>query len=168
MELLIPGLILVALMAWASTKIKKRAADAFVAETIETDSYRLVKPEGLLHVIGENENEFRAYTKDFGEDDENSRLRKATLDIDSFPGGDLASLRDEIVNAASHVETRSESPTSCELETRELVNETPVDGFYKFVAGNGAVHRLRFAVLPKHREDYRRKIDETLDSFHIK
>jgi hypothetical protein len=154
-------------MAWASTKIKKRAADAFEAEAIETSQYRVTKPEGLLHVIGDDENEFRAYSKEFGDED-SAKLRKATLDIDSFPAGDFAAIRNEVVNSATTVEMRVDSPTICDFQTEELVNEIPVTGFYKIVSDGNAVHRLRFAVLPEHRDDWLRKIDETLNSFHIK
>ena len=49
MEILIPGLILVALMVYVSTKIKKNAVDAFGEETITTDDFVLIKPEGFLH-----------------------------------------------------------------------------------------------------------------------
>ena len=71
--LIILGLILVALMVWASTKIKKTAADAFEPEFIETDAYSLQKPEGFLHVIGDETHEFMAYSKDFGKGDESLR-----------------------------------------------------------------------------------------------
>ena len=67
MELLIPGLILVALMVWASTRIKKNAAAAFDAEVIETESFSIRKPEGFLHVLNDDSGlAFRSYSKDFG------------------------------------------------------------------------------------------------------
>src|SRR6187399_163340 len=67
MELLIPGLILVALMVYASTRIKKIAAKAFEAETIETADFVIKKPEGFLNVInGDPRYAFEAYSKEFG------------------------------------------------------------------------------------------------------
>ena len=48
MEILIPGLILVGLMVWVSTRIKRNAAKAFEREEIETAEFSLTKPEGFL------------------------------------------------------------------------------------------------------------------------
>jgi hypothetical protein len=52
MEFLIPGLLLVAFMVWASTKIKRKSAEAFAAELIETKYFRLKKTQGFLNVLG--------------------------------------------------------------------------------------------------------------------
>src|SRR5436189_43661 len=102
MELLIPGLILVALMAWASTKIKKRAADAFEAETVETDRYILQKPEGFLHVLGDSDHEFYAYSREFGEGT-SSKIRRATIEIDVLRSANLAEIRNAIKGPADDV-----------------------------------------------------------------
>jgi hypothetical protein len=67
MELLIPGLILVGLMVYASTRIKRNAAQAFEQETIETAEYTLTKPAGMLQVInGDPGLAFEAYSKEIG------------------------------------------------------------------------------------------------------
>src|SRR4030095_7667083 len=166
MELLIPGLILVALMWWASTKIKKHAADAFEAERIETGSYSLQKPEGFLHVIGDEEHEFKAYSRDFGEGD-NTGVRQATIELDVFPGGHLAEVRDVIKSSAAEARDRTGGKNICELEADETANEIDLKAFYKIVAAGDAVYRLRFAVLAEHTDDYLRKIEETLDSFIV-
>src|SRR6476620_3282039 len=95
MELVIPGLIIVALMAWASTKIKKRAADAFETESIETDRYSLRKPEGFLHVLGDSEHEFYAYSREYGSGS-GSKVRRATIEIDAFKSASVADVRNGI------------------------------------------------------------------------
>ena len=67
MELLIPGLILVALMAYVSTRIKRSAVRAFEAEQIAVDGFSLEKPDGFLVRTGtEDRLLFDAYSKDFG------------------------------------------------------------------------------------------------------
>ena len=67
MELLIPGLLLVALMVYASTRIKRTAAEAFEPETIETDVFVLEKPEEFLNVINHDlALELQAYSREFG------------------------------------------------------------------------------------------------------
>ena len=71
MELLIPGLLLVALMVYASTKIKKAAAAAYEPESIETDRFAITKPEGMINPVNDDSPYlFEAYTKDFGVDDQ--------------------------------------------------------------------------------------------------
>ena len=81
MELLIPGLILVGLMVYASTRIKRSAARAFEAETVETAEFTLYKPDGFLSVLnGDPAYIFEAYSKDFGTgDDNNVRAARARI-----------------------------------------------------------------------------------------
>jgi hypothetical protein len=166
MELLIPGLILVALMVWASTKIKKQAADAFEEEVIETERYSLHKPEGFLHVIGDPDHEVMAYSRDYGTGDKIG-VRRATIELDIFPGNDLATVRDNVIQSATESRPGAETDGAYTLETDETVNEFAFLAFYKIVAGNSETYRLRFAVLAEHADDYLRKIDETLDSFTV-
>ena len=167
MELLIPGLLLVALMVWASTKIKKHAADAFEPEFIETEDYALQKPDGFLHVIGDQEHELRAYSKGFGTGDNNG-IRQATIEIDVFPATDLRSVRDSVRKAATESEVTTQATNVIELNAEESANEMTVSAFYKIVAAEKQIYRLRFAVLPEYLEDHRSRIEETLDSFTIK
>ncbi|MFN2413310.1 MAG: hypothetical protein ABR535_09715 [Pyrinomonadaceae bacterium] len=81
MELLIPGLIVVALMVWASTKIKRAAAAAYESETITIDDFTIVKPEGFIHPINEDSPfVFEAYTKEFGAEP-NENLPKVSAEV---------------------------------------------------------------------------------------
>jgi hypothetical protein len=85
MELLIPGLILVALMVYASTRIKKAAAKAYESEIVETDEFVLHKPEGFLNVVsGDPKYAVEIYSKEYGTDGaESARKATATLRIDA-------------------------------------------------------------------------------------
>jgi hypothetical protein len=166
MELLIPGLILVALMVYASTKIKKRAAEAFEEEHIETEKYSLQKPEGFLHVINSPDYDFEAYSKEFDEGD--FRIRRAKIEVDVFPGEGLDKVLERLIEGSTRSEVRSRTDTSALIETDEVANEIDQKVVYKFVAGRDTTFRLRFAVSSKHRDDYSSKIDETLESFELK
>jgi hypothetical protein len=166
MELLIPGLILVALMAWASTKIKKRAADAFESEAIETDIYSIRKPEGFLHVLGDTTHEFYAYSKEFGEG-ASSKIRRATIEIDILKTS-LQEARTAVKKSATKVDVRDSTTSTFELETDEIANEVAVRGFYKIVATPSGVFQLRVAVLSEYAEEFLSKVKETLDSFFIR
>jgi hypothetical protein len=167
MEILIPGLILVALMAWASTKIKKRAADAFEPESVETEDYFVRKPEGFLHVIGSRSHEFEAYSREFSAGDD-SQTRRATIEIDVLPDPSLAEARERINKTAPDLEVRREGPGLCEIIATETANQTPVTAFYKIMAAGNKVVRLRFGVVTEHRGEFEQRIDETLDSFIVR
>jgi hypothetical protein len=86
MELLIPGLILVALMVWASTRVKRDAASAFEPETIETPHFIFDKPAGFLHVLNDDSGfELRAYSKEYGSGD-NKGTRRAVIEVERLDG----------------------------------------------------------------------------------
>ena len=167
MELLIPGLILVALMVWASTKIKKTAADAFQEEFIETDAYSLRKPEGFLHVIGDEHHELMAYSREYGKGD-NTGVRKATIELDILPDTNLENAIESIRQSAISTDITSRSETEAEVNTEETANESTVYAVYKIVEKRDSVYRLRFAVLSEHKDEYLRKIEEAFESFTIK
>src|SRR5262245_36415410 len=70
MELLITGMIRVALMVYASARIKKSAAMAYDEELIDTDEFSITKPEGfIIPTNGDGRFAFAAYSKEFGTDD---------------------------------------------------------------------------------------------------
>ncbi len=166
MEILIPGLILVALMVYASTKIKKRAAEAFEAETIDTERYTFRKPEGFLHVIDSPNHDFEAYSKESGEGGDLGK--RATIEVDILQDVDLTNARESIRKAPSKFTVTEEAGDRFRIETEETANETGRKVFYKLVSVDNATYRLRFAVLSEHHADYLRRIDETLESFAVK
>src|SRR5438067_6433543 len=108
MELLIPGLILVGLMVYASTRIKRSAARAFEAETVETAEFTLYKPDGFLSVLnGDPAYAFEAYSKDFGTgDDKNVRAARATIRV--LDGIDLNKAVANVKNSVKPVSELSE------------------------------------------------------------
>ena len=163
MELLIPGLILVAVMVYLSTKIKKRAADAFNAESIDTDSFSLEKPEGFLHVVGDEQHEFMAYSKEIGEED-NSSIRRATIELDVLPETDIESVRKAISEASVDSDIRQDDI----IEADEQANEVAFRAVYKLCARGSSVYRLRFAVLAEHFDEFSGRIDDTIGSFITK
>lgn len=170
MELLIPGLILVALMVYASTRIKKTAAVAFEPEVVETETYSIFKPEGFLHVVASSKHAFEAYSKEFGDND-NARTRQATIELDVIPDGDLAGECERIKGAADEAEITVANVGEmkiCRIERTETANDTASHVVYKIVDAQNAIYRLRFAVLTEHKDDYVCKIDETLDRFIVK
>ena len=167
MEFLIPGLILVALMAYASTRIKKRAAAAFEPEVLDTEHYSFQKPDGFLHVVGDRDHELHAYSKEFGEYDE-SRVRRATIEMDIIRGTSIDAVVDEVRGSSTAFDMPVAGERIRRLETTEASNEAEFKCVYKIVGSEDGIYRLRFAVLPEYAADYTEAIEETLNSFNVK
>ena len=171
MELLIPGLILVALMAYASTRIKRSAAQAFEAETVETDDFVIQKPEGFLNVInGDPQFAFQAYSKEFGADDDRN-VRAATAKLRVLKSSSAADLVKQIRSSSTKVKNE--------------VSEVIGDGHYRVVEGERAESDTKYRVLYKLAErgrtayqlevavlesasDTMRRAEALLDSFELK
>jgi predicted nucleic acid-binding Zn-ribbon protein len=172
MELLIPGLILVGLMAYLSTRIKKSAAAAFEPERVETDEFYLLKPEGFLYPLNSRSGlPFEAYTKEFGED-EARKIRHARAELTIHEGAKL----DEVLeNVKKALETVALDEASKQGNRRvEIVDgparETGVEMavFHKIVESEGRVYDLKLAVLEEQKDAYVRRIEEMRDSFTVK
>jgi hypothetical protein len=171
MELLIPGLILVALMVWASTKIKDKAAAAFRPETIETEEFVIRKPDGFLHVINDDSDlAFRAYSQEYGKNELNGD-RQATIELDIHPDADLEEvLRIVSQNGAlSEVQTyldAGENAVTFVLDAEE--SDPRRVNRYKLVKRGDKIFELCFSVLYHYREAFSDAIDEAITNFQAK
>jgi hypothetical protein len=171
MELLIPGLILVALMAYVSTRIKRSAARAFEAETVETDEFVIQKPEGFLNVLnGDPKFAFQAYSKEFGEDaDRNIRAATASLKIIQGSAIDdqvarIRSMPDEITNEVSEVIGEKLYRV---VEGQRTEGGTKYRVVYKLAERGGTVYEFEVKAVASAVEPTRRA-EALLDSFELK
>lgn len=171
MELLIPGLALVAFMVWASTRIKRNAAKAFEREEVETREFSVIKPEGFLSVVDPPDGLlFSAYSKEFGVDAA-ERIRRATAEIRSFPNAHL----DEVVERAKIESNGTVSEQTgviggrkcANIVTERLEQGIPLEVHYKIISGPAAVYQLLVKVLPEYKDEFQPKIDAVLGSFSI-
>lgn len=171
MELLIPGLILVALMIYASTRIKKTAAEAFEPETIETEHFTFEKPEGLLLVLNGDPNlEAEGYSREYGEGDDVSQrqIRFAVSRTQGAPpdvvgervtaGSEIVSRETEIVGGTKFTVIEA-LKTEGELASRE---------FHKIGASDDNVFDLCVTALAEPDTAARRKIEQMISSFNLK
>jgi hypothetical protein len=168
MELLIPGLALVALMVWASTRIKRTAADAFAPETVETAQFTIKKPAGWLSIAVPTL-AFEAYTKDYAPPpNEEMRLGTATVevsneDLDAAAEAAIAGAKivDELREKVGDVHYRilTLNRSNDDLELLELV---------KLAEQNGKVYTFRIKSLAEPAADFRRDMEGMLDSFELK
>ena len=70
MEIFIVGVMVVALMVYVSTRIKKSAAQAYEPETIDAEDFTINKPAGFINPVNDDSAfVFEAFTKDFGTDE---------------------------------------------------------------------------------------------------
>ena len=172
MELLIPGLILVALMAWASTRIKKNAAAAFDAETVDTEQFVIRKPEGFLHVLNDSSGlAFRSYSKEFGKVGD-KEVRRATIEIERHAGTSIETLKSTIEAQAEKIisfETYLDAEEKAAwMTTNRIIDGGEFDVSYKLVERGADVWETRGTVLADYREDLAERIEAALDSVRVK
>src|SRR6476469_1316581 len=124
-------------MVWASTRIKRTAADAFDVEVVETAEFTIRKPAGWLS-IAVPKLPFEAYTKDYAPPpNEEMRLGTATVEV-SYEGLDNAAaaavdganiveeLREKVGDVHYRVFTLNRSDN--DLELLELVKLAEQNG----------------------------------------
>lgn len=168
MELLIPGLIIVALMVYASTRIKRSAAAAFEAEEIETDEFFIQKSEGFLHNLnGDPKYLFEAYSKEFSKADDKRRAGTATI-------SKIANARLDVI--AKEIAVRSKAHD----EINEVIDgqkyrlltasnddgELKIETLFKLAEKDGSVYKLEVVALDEMANEP--WVETFMDSFRVK
>jgi hypothetical protein len=148
MEILIIGGIIVALMVYVSTRIKKVSKLAYEREVFDTAEFSIIKPDEFIIPVDENSPfVFEARSRDLGED-EASDFYQCLATIQVQDGAEKAQ----------------------SFETQKTEKDVLFDVFHKTVpdsAGN-KIYELEIAVLPEFKEKYRSALDEMLNSFTVK
>jgi hypothetical protein len=171
MEFLIPGLILVALMVYASTKIKKSAAAAFEAERIETRDFIVEKPEGFLNALNRDASlELDIYSRDFGKGPAAGfRAVSAEVRIYSKRKPDqIAAAIAETVDVRSKIKEVIDGRKYLVIEARSDENEVEFRELYKLADRNGGVFEFRLKALKEIDSEIARKADLMFASFEVK
>ena len=172
MELLIPGLLLVALMVWASTRIKKTAAAAFEAETVETDNFVIQKPDGFLNVInGDPKFVFEAYSKEYGgegaEDFRQGRINltvREDRNVDEVVGeldGSDGKIMEDLAEVIGSTRYRL-------IDVKRLEKGVEFFVMYKLAEQDGKVYSLEAVRLAETSSEFARKIGVMVSSFELK
>jgi len=171
MELLIPGLILVALMVYASTRIKKATAMAFEREEIDTADFTLVKPEGFLHLLnGDPAFAFQAYSKEFGTNG-SSEKRQATIDIRKVTDRDFHQVCEDVTNSGKLVDDKTFQIDEMHARSVEIeldVGDSGTVNRFLIIEAPAWILEIRTIVLKEHNDNYRRRIDELEESLAVK
>ena len=172
MELLIPGLLLVALMVWASTRIKRTAAAAFEAETVDADDFAIKKPDGFLNVInGDSNYAFEAYSKEYGGEGA-AEFRQGRINLTVREDGTV----DEIVagldgSDGEIIEDMTEIIGSKRyrlVDIKRLEKGVEFLVTYKLAEKDGKVYSLEATRLAETSEQFTRKIEAMVTSFELK
>ncbi len=171
MEFLIPGLLLVGFMVWASTRIKRNAAKAFEAEQIETPEFSLSKPDGFLSIVDPPAGLlFSAYSKEFGEGD-TSRVRRATAELSRLRDASLRNIaqraKGEALNIVSEDTGIIGGRKCANIVTRRSVDGVTLETHYQIVAGADSVYQLVVSILPEYKEELQPKVDQLIGSLSI-
>ncbi len=171
MELLIPGVIIVALMVYASTRIKRSAASAFEPETIETDDIIVQKPEGFLNNLnGDPKYAVETYSRDYGVAATN--IRAGRIRISVRPGSSvddaIARIREsdgEIIEDIGEVVGAHHYRV---IETHRTEKTADCIVTYKLAAKNGKTYCLEAVRLAETPDEFAAKMDAFVASFELK
>jgi len=176
MEIFIAGVILVALMVYASTKIKKTAAAAFEPEIIDAEDFRLVKPEGYIHPFKDNSVlAFEAYTKDFGfEEAKDFRRSRATLNV--IPNSDFETICKNAKKTVDKITSKrfiEDTPADQKiflLETEKSENGVKFFTVWKIVESRARrkIYQFQVSVLEEYREELAEAASQMIGSFEVK
>ncbi len=171
MEFVIPGLILVALMVYASTKIKRRAAEAFEPEHIETEQFLIEKPDGFLNVLNRDPSlELDIYSKEFGTD-EASGSRAARIELRIYEKRTLAfatKALEEATKVTSKVSEMIDGKKYIVLEAESVEKGIGFREMYKLAEKGGRVFELKLKSLEDADGDIIAKAEQMLVSFEVK
>lgn len=168
MEILIPGLILVALMAYVSTRIKRSAADAYERESIETDDFAVMKPEGFITIPSpDTDIIFAAYSKEYGTGDAD-RYRQVSVELRSHSKVSIDDVKRSLLESSELTDEQHLAGGMIILETRSASDEVEFENQYRLVAKVQTVYELRISALSETKESNKKNIDEVLSSFELK
>lgn len=172
MEILIVGSIIVALMVWASTRIKRDAAAAYNEEAIEADGFRLTKPEGFIHLLNDDSGlAFRANSKDFGLGDAAEKYQ-ATITVERHEGKGLDDVAAEIKESATEVLSEEKfialERRNVRLELSAIEEKIELRRFVRLAESDGAIFELRADVLEEMSTEHAKAIENLISGFNVK
>jgi hypothetical protein len=171
MELLVPGLILVALMVYASTRIKRISKEAYEPERIETEQFVVEKADGFLNiVVPPKPLILDGYSKEFGQDNATD-VRQARYSLVLRDGVDTGRAYREIATLGDIV-----SDTNAMIDDRryrDIVVKFTADGIgydevYRICGNADGTFVFKVTMLENAAEELRNLATKMLESFQLK
>ena len=168
MEILIPGLILVALMIYTSTKIKAAAAQALEPELVETDDFLISKPAGFINILSPDDGLlFHAYTKEFADDA--PAFRRAQATVRSIGDSDARQIYNELKQTADPTSYEAKGGVDdLDFTVKVVENDVRLIRAVKLLRNYRHVYRLQFDTPEECSNDYNDAMHEMIDTFRLK
>ncbi len=175
MEIFIGGVIVVALMVYVSTRIKKSAAQAYEPETIDAEDFTINKPAGFINPVNDDSLfAFEAYTKDFGAD-EAKDFRQARARLRRVSDSSFDAVCKNAKQSAGKVLSKNFSENAAQqriflIETEGIENDVPISSAWKIVESRERrkIYELQISVLEEYKKNYADEIAEMIESFAVK
>ncbi len=167
MEIWIIGGAIVALMVYTSTRIKKRAAEAYSREEVETPTYSFTKPEGFICPAGQlgPETVFLR-SQGYGETEASETVLQAEGGLTVHLRGQ-SGIIEELSSSGENVEKHLSNGGTV---LRREIKEGPLSfvEFHKLV-GDGAskTYEFKVRVLREHLDQFEEKASELTSSFRL-
>lgn len=161
-------IIFITILLTISSRIRKAASRAFEREAIEAQEFFLIKPEGFINPINDDSKyAFEAYSKDFGQGDDAEDLRQASVFVNVFRDKGFAVICDETKKTAGEILSEEIAGNVCLIKAEETLKNVTAYNFYK-ITGGEKIYVLKISVLKEFLEDYKKRVDETLESFRLR
>ena len=175
MEIFIVGVIVVALMVYVSTRIKKSAAQAYEPETIDAEDFTIYKPAGFINPVNDGSRlVFEAYTKDFGTD-EAKDFRQARARLRRISDLSFDAVCKNAKQSAGKVLSKNFSENAAQqriflIEAEGIENDVPISSAWKIVESRERrkIYELQISVLEEYKKNYADEIAEMIESFAVK
>lgn len=146
MEIWIVGIIIVGLMIYVSTRIKKASKEAYARENFETEEFKITKPDDFLIPVEEDSPYvFEARSKEFGADD----VR------------DFYQCRATVTASEGAAESKN-------FEESRIEKGAALDSYNKIISNANRHFHLKIDVLSEFKEKYQSAVNEMLASFAVK
>lgn len=172
MEILIIGGFIVVLMVVISTRIKKSAARAYEEENVETEEYKIYKPDGFIHPLNDDY-PFEANSKEHGKN-EASKFRQARAVLRVVANSDFKTVCENAKKSAGkitlkkYVENAPAGQRIFLLEGEAIEDTVKIATFWKIVESNRKVYELKAAVVENYADEFADKLRAMLESFAVK
>lgn len=158
-----------ATLLFISSRVRRAARLAFESETIETDEFVIVKPEGFINPLNDESGfAFEAYSKNFGEEPAGN-MRRAQAFVSVFTDKNFKAVCDEAKADAGEI-SPEEGGKVCLIKSEETIENSPAYKFCKVIGDEGhqKVYELKILVLHDFLAEYQNRVDEMLESFRLK
>lgn len=176
MEIIIIGVLLVAVMVYVSTRIKRTAATAYKPEVVEKEDFRIEKPGGFLYPLNaESEFAYEAYSRTYGERGTRNIWRARTR-MRTSNGLNIRKIVNEIKNSGETafsekvLDDLPENQVGSIVRTEKAEDDVDYKILRKIVGSKTAnkTYELKTTLLCPFEDEYTDDICEMMRSFTLK